>query len=306
MTLEPPPVTLQPPRVTLQLPRVTLQPPPVTLNHRRLPSNRRRLPSNQAIHGRQHFFPFFFFLPLGTALLLFESAMFSAALCSAMRRAACQGPRACAAPLLLPPSRRLRRALHTAGVLPAPIMADKREQERKALEQAQTVRAAMEEEERLRHERWRKWTPVEDAQYCTRKPSPLVAQPKGAKTLECTLAGFPSAGKSTLLCALVGHKVSATSRKPNTTQQPVVGVLTRHKTQVPRRGRRGLGTGGRGGGVRLPAVACQPSAAKRRWLAQAVGFAGQRLSGWLLSSAIPRQPSGTPSFICRGRLTAVR
>ena len=54
----------------------------------------------------------------------------------------------------------------------------------------------------------------------------------GTRCGHVALAGRPNVGKSTLMNHLLGRKLSITSRKPQTTRQALIGVLTRGDAQV--------------------------------------------------------------------------
>jgi len=111
-------------------------------------------------------------------------------------------------------------------------MQRKRQQEAAIQKAVDDAQQDLREHQRLRQQQQRTFTPVEKAQYTRREPPSEVPQPEDARVVQCALAGLPSAGKSSLLCALVGTKISASSGKINTTIRPVLGVLTQRNTQI--------------------------------------------------------------------------
>jgi GTP-binding protein Era len=61
---------------------------------------------------------------------------------------------------------------------------------------------------------------------------PVAPPPAGFRSGYVTLLGAPNAGKSTLLNAMLGEKISITAKKPQTTRNRISGILHRPSAQI--------------------------------------------------------------------------
>lgn len=57
-------------------------------------------------------------------------------------------------------------------------------------------------------------------------------QKESLKSGFVAIVGKPNVGKSSILNALIGQKVSIVSPKPQTTRSRIMGILTKGKTQI--------------------------------------------------------------------------